>query len=146
MAYQDLKDREVSWILFPILAISLALLHGHQVDRTAFGISILINILLVSFIVLILWSITRFVFRKEFLNVSFGLGDLLFLYAFAMGFPTVTFIYLLLGSIGFSSLGFVIMKLFLKSGTVPLAGLMGIFLIVILALSLLPNSPSLYII
>lgn len=144
MAFQDLKDREVSWVLFPFLAITLAVLHIHQVDMLPFATAILINSLLVSCILFTLWMATRFVFRKKFLNESFGLGDMLFFYVLAMGFPTLTFIYILVGSIAFSILGFVFMKLFLKSTTVPLAGLMGFFLIAVLTISLFPGSPSLY--
>lgn len=144
LAFQDFKYREVTWPLFPMLAIFLGLLHVSHVGWLLFGTSILINFILVSCIVLILWSITHFVFQKRFLDISFGLGDLLFLYAFALGFPPITFIYLLVGSIGFAVLAFSLMKLFLRSKTVPLAGLMGVFLIATLSLSHMPNSISLY--
>jgi hypothetical protein len=144
LAFQDIKDREVSWILFPVLSITLTMLHFHNVDWPTLGVSILINIITVSFVVFLLWLITRFVFHKAFLNVSFGLGDLLLFYTLALGFPTVTFIYLFIGAIGFALLAFLPMKLFLKSDTVPLAGLMGIFLMAVLFISFIPSSPSLY--
>jgi hypothetical protein len=144
LAFQDIKDREVSWVLFPLLSITLTMLHFQNMDWPTLGVSILINIITVSFVVFLLWLITRFVFHKVFLNVSFGLGDLLYFYVLALGFPTVTFIYLFVGAVGFALLAFLPMKLFLKSDTVPLAGLMGIFLIAVLTISLFPGSPSLY--
>src|SRR5690606_14005291 len=146
MSFQDFRDREVSWVLFPILGLSLALLHWSQVDVTVFLVSVLGNIIIINCILLILWTVTKYLLRKEFLNMAFGLGDALFMYALALGFPTVTFIYLLVGSIGFSLVAFLVLNRSHKMETVPLAGLMGIFLIVVILLALLPNSPSLYVI
>lgn len=145
MAYQDMRDREVSWLLFPILGVSLGLTFGLQVGLTVLLYAILLNLVLVTVMVALLWSITKFFFKKPFLNVSFGLGDLLLLYVFALGFPTMTFVYLLVGSLLFSLVAFIIMKLVLQSQTVPLAGLMGLFLIAMTVLSWMPGTPSLFI-
>lgn len=144
MAYQDMRDREVSWLLFPLLGISLGLTFGLQVGLTVFLYTILLNLVLVTVMVALLWAITKFIFKKTFLDVSFGLGDLLLLYVFALGFPTMTFVYLLVGSLLFSLLAFLLMKLILQSQTVPLAGLMGLFLIAMTFLSWVPGTPSLY--
>ncbi|WP_375334380.1 hypothetical protein [Flagellimonas sp. C4] len=144
MAYQDMRDREVTWVLFPLLGTSLALTHILQVGFSVFVHAIVINLILITCVVSLLWSITTFGFKKSFLNVSFGLGDLLFLYIFAMGFPTMTFVYLMVGSLLFSLLAFLLMKLVLQSQTVPLAGLMGLFLIAMTLLSWVPGTPSLY--
>lgn len=65
---------------------------------------------------------------------SIGLGDILFFYAFGTGFQTVTFIVLLACSILFSLFTFLILKNRLKLKTVPLAGFMGLFLMVVLAM------------
>ncbi|GAB4519945.1 MAG: hypothetical protein Tsb004_31040 [Allomuricauda sp.] len=144
MAYQDMRDREVSRLLFPILGVSLGVTFGLQVDLTVFLYAILLNLALVTVMVALLWAITTFIFKKPFLNVSFGLGDLLLLYVFALGFPTMTFVHLLVGSLLFSVLAFLLMKLVLQSQTVPLAGLMGLFLIAMTLLSWVPGTPSLY--
>ena len=146
VAIQDLRDREVMWILFPAIAVFLAGLHISHVGVEHFIFFALNNSILVSCILLLLWAVTKFVFNKRFLDVSFGLGDMLFMYAFALGFPTLTFIVLLVGSILFSLVAFVLLKLFVRAETVPLAGLMGIFLITVLLATALPNSLSLYII
>ncbi len=144
MAYQDMRDREVSWLLFPLLGISLGLTFGLQVGLTVFFYATLLNLALVTVMVALLWAITTFIFKKPFLDVSFGLGDLLLLYVFALGFPTMTFVFLLVGSLLFSLLAFMLMKLVLQSQTVPLAGLMGVFLIAMILLSWMPGTPSLY--
>jgi len=81
----------------------------------------------------------------EFLNVSFGLGDLLFFYALAFGFPTVTFLVLFVLSILFSLFVFALLKTKKGTETVPLAGLMGLFLTGVLLVSFFPNAPSLYL-
>ena len=146
IAFQDFKERKVLWILFPILGLLLGGIHIFQVGLEFFTFFAVSNLILVSSVLLILWIITHYVFKKGFLDVSFGLGDILFMYAFALGFPTVTFIILLVGAIFFSLLAFTLMKVLAKSETVPLAGLMGIFLVAIMLLTHLPNSPSLYFI
>lgn len=145
MAYQDMRDREVSWLLFPVLGTCLAFTFAFQVGLTVFLYAILLNLALVTVMVALLWAITKFIFKKTFLDVSFGLGDLLLLYVFALGFPTMTFVYLLVGSLLFSLVAFMVMKLVLQSQTVPLAGLMGLFIIAMTFLSWMPGTPSLYI-
>ncbi len=144
MAYQDIKDREVTWVLFPLLGICLALTYGLQVGISVYAHAIMVNLILTTSVVLLLWAITKLIFKKPFLNVSFGLGDLLFLYALSLGFPTVTFVFLLVGSLLFSLLAFLLMKILLQTKTVPLAGLMGLFLMAVTLLALMPGAPSLY--
>jgi len=144
MAYQDIRDREVIWVLFPLLGTCLALTFGLQVGLSLYAMTILINLVLTSGVILLLWTVTTFLFKKPFLNVSFGLGDLLLFYMIALGFPTMTFVHLLVGSLLFSLVAFSLMKILLQTKTVPLAGLMGLFLMAMTLLSLVPGSPSLY--
>lgn len=144
MAYQDIRDREVSWVLFPLLGICMALTHSLQVGISVFTHTIMINLILTSCVLFLLWASTRFILKKPFLDVSFGLGDMLFLYVFALGFPTMTFVYLLVGSLLFSLVAFYLMKILLQTKTVPLAGLMGVFLMALSLLALIPGTPSLY--
>lgn len=80
----------------------------------------------------------------KFLNVSFGLGDVLFFYAFALGFPTVTFLILFVSSIVFSLMVSLIQKKKNKANGIPLAGLMSLFLAFVLSIEFLPKLPSLY--
>lgn len=145
MAIQDFRERAVSWILFPLLAGALSILHFESSAPEQFLVFIISNILLVSAIVLILFLYTRVILHKAFLNTSFGLGDLLFFYAFALGFPTFTFILLFVGAVLFSLLAFLVTKLSGDSKLVPLAGFMSLFLIAVILASLLPQTPSLYL-
>ncbi|WP_228235546.1 hypothetical protein [Allomuricauda sp. M10] len=144
MVFQDLKDREVTWFIFPLIGLLLAMIHFYRSTISIFLISVLGNFVLVSCVLLILWTTTRLVFRKKFLDVSFGTGDLFFMYAMALGFPTLTFIYVFVGSVCFALAAFLTMNLFHKMETVPLAGYMGMFLIVVFLLTYWPTTPSLY--
>jgi predicted membrane channel-forming protein YqfA (hemolysin III family) len=145
VAFQDFKERAVSWILFPIIGSLLAFLYLNATSFEQYYLFVLTNTLLISGILLILFLYTKHIARKGFLNVSFGLGDLLFFYAFALGFPTLTFIVLFATSILFSLVVFLFSKTEKEKETIPLAGLMGFFLIGVFLLSFFPNVPSLYI-
>ena len=145
MAFQDLKDRMVMWIIFPLIGILLFTLHliNSQLDISL--LYALTNILIVSGVLLLLYLYTKHILKQQFLNVSFGLGDVLFLYALALGFPTITFIIVLVGSIFFSLIAFLLLKRHQEMSTVPLAGLMGVFLIGIVLFSFSNYTPSLYL-
>lgn len=146
IAYQDLKDREVNWILFPLTAIFMAIIYLDKVSTTQFCIVVLTNLLLITAVLLILLLYTKFIRGKEFLNVSFGLGDVLFLYAFAFGFPTITFLVLFTASILFSIVIFQILSQKKHADSIPLAGFMSIFLIAAYTLNLFSITTSLFII
>ncbi|WP_411032042.1 hypothetical protein [Spongiimicrobium sp. 3-5] len=145
IALQDFKERAVMAFLFPTVGILLAINYLYNATWNVYLLFVGINVLLVSLILFLLYLYTKWVIRKPFLNVSFGLGDLFFFYALALGFPTVTFILLFVGALLFSLLVLLFAKMNNNMDTVPLAGLMGLFLMGILILSFFPNVPSLYI-
>ncbi|RNL88489.1 hypothetical protein ED312_08555 [Sinomicrobium pectinilyticum] len=163
--YQDYRSRAVSLFLFVLAILLLGGLHFFQADRPVFRISIGINLGLISIILGILYLYSRFKLRSAFINGSFGAGDLFFFIAVALGFPSVTFVVLFTFSIIFSLLlhSFPVSRNFFKpvpvktgepvSGrnptepqqTVPLAGYMALFFIVVFTFSLFFDSPSLYL-
>jgi len=145
IGFQDLKERMVSWILFPITGLLLGLLYILNTSFEQFYPFVFTNMVLISAIVLFLFLYTKYIAKMKFLNVSFGLGDLLFFYAFALGFPTITFLILFVGSILFSLAVFLLSRRKQENETIPLAGLMSFFLIVVVLASFFPNVPSLYI-
>lgn len=146
IAFQDVKERMVHWVLFPICGTLLALLHWENSSLEFFLFSVASNFFVVSVLLLLLWMYTRLLRKTRFLNTSFGLGDILFLYAFSLGFPPMTFIVLLACSICFSLLAFIILNYFKREETVPLAGFMGIFLMFILVTNVFTTGFSLYLI
>lgn len=145
VVYQDVRERMVHWVLFPILAMAMGYLYSERIGTHQYALMVFANLLLVTSILSILYLYTKYLRGKEFLNVSFGLGDLLFFLAFALGFPTITFLILFTSSILFSLSIFLAMKKINGEKNAPLAGLMSFFLIMIYMISFLPSSPSLYI-
>lgn len=143
---QDLRDREVWWFLFPVVGVLMGGIHLLSADFQVTTSHILINAILVTTIVTILGLYTRFIHGRAFLNVSFGLGDLLFFYAFALGFPTVTFIILFVASILVALLWSFVYLNRNSKGTIPLAGLMSSFLILVYASSFFMSTTTLFII
>ncbi len=146
IAFQDFKERMVTWILFPVIGFLLGFIYVYNTSFERCYPFVFTNMLLVTGIVLILFLYTKYIAQMKFLNVSFGLGDLLFFYAFALGFPTITFLILFVGAIIFSLIVFLVSKGKQENDTIPLAGLMGFFLIIVTLLSFFPNVPSLYIV
>ncbi|NAS12388.1 general secretion pathway protein [Poritiphilus flavus] len=144
IAVQDFRERAVLWILFPLTAALLATLYLKSTFLQDFLWNIFTNLILVSFMILILYIYTHFIRGKAFLNHSIGLGDVLFFYAFALGFPTFTFVTLFVCSLLFSLFFFSLARKRLTNKTIPLAGLMGLFLTGLMLTSLIPGLPSLY--
>ncbi|SNY99674.1 hypothetical protein SAMN06265377_1485 [Flagellimonas pacifica] len=145
ISVQDFKERKVYWWLFPLVMLLLGYLHFlNSSDSWVFLNHISLNALLVSMIICILYLFTRIVAKKKFLNHSLGLGDILFFYGFALGFPTLTFIILFSNAILFSLFVFLILKKKRQLKTVPLAGFMGSFLILMFFYVLIFKFPLLY--
>lgn len=144
IAYQDIKDRLVLWVAFPVMALVLTGMHAIRTGwKQVFWYSIT-NILLISGVLLLLFLYTRLFSRKKFLNTSLGLGDILFFYAFSFGFPTLTFVILFVASLLFSLFLFLVLKSLQHMETVPLAGYMALFLIGTITLSFFLKTPNLY--
>ncbi|SHK68910.1 hypothetical protein SAMN04488007_3655 [Maribacter aquivivus] len=141
---QDIREKKVSWVLFPITGLLLFVLYENKTIIQYSYIFLVMNIILTTSILAILFLYTRIIRKMKFLNVSFGLGDVLFFYAFALGFPTVTFLILFVSSIIFSLMVSLIQKKKNKANGIPLAGLMSLFLVFVFSIEFLPNQPSLY--
>lgn len=146
IAYQDIKERMVQWLLFPLVGLLIGLHHWFKSDPSTFLVLCLSNVVLVSVILVILWLYTKFINKRRFLNTSFGLGDVLFLYAFALGFPPITFLVLLTSGIFFSFLIHIILAKSSVHASIPLAGYLSLFLIGMLIISFFGDSLNLYVI
>ncbi|WP_062053709.1 hypothetical protein [Aquimarina longa] len=144
--YQDFKDREVYGFIFPILISLLGILHYQNVVRINFLYTILINIGVLAILMGILYLYTLIKLKRPFFEEVFGIGDLLFFVALAIGFPTVAFIIILVFSLLFSLVIWLFLKKESKYDTIPLAGYMSIFLIITLICYWTTNSITLYLI
>ncbi|MEO0570796.1 MAG: hypothetical protein AAF039_03755 [Bacteroidota bacterium] len=146
IAIQDLKERMVHWVLFPLVALFLGMLHWQQSTPDIFALVTLTNIFFVTFLIFTSWLYVRYIKKIKYVNHSLGLGDILFFYALAFGFPTSIFLVLFISALLFSLAIHLVLGLFKKQTTIPLAGYMSLFLIVILLLSNNndPYQPHLY--
>jgi hypothetical protein len=133
--FQDLKDRQVYLWLILLSAVGLAALHIVHVGLLQFAIHSVINISITTLILAVLWGYARFKMRVDGLQAVFGLGDILFLFALAVGFTTVSFITFFVFGLLFSLLLHLVFSYTLsrkrtlkkKETTVPLAGYLALF-------------------
>lgn len=132
ISYQDIKERKV-------FLLNL-LLSGFLLSFTFYSSSflweiylkeILINTMLVSILILVLWLYTKFKMKLK-LTEAIGLGDLIFFYVLALGFPTLSFVVIFCTSIIFSQILFLILSFVKELKTVPLAGFQAFFLTIII--------------
>ncbi|TSE06687.1 MULTISPECIES: hypothetical protein [Aquimarina] len=144
--YQDLKDREVFGVMFPILMGLLGFLHYQYTPQINFLYAVLINVGVLIVIMGLLYLYTLIKIKRPFFEEVFGVGDLLFFVALAIGFPTVTFIVLFVFSLIFSLLVWLMIKKKAKHNTVPLAGYMSVFLMVTFVTQWITNTLTLYLI
>ena len=145
IAFEDFKARKVYWFWFPILGLILGYIHLRStITLEIFMYHILLNVLVITTILGVLSVVHRWVLKKPFIDHGLGLGDILFFYAFALGFPTFTFIVLFVGALLFSLFTFLSLKTKTTPTTVPLAGLMSIFLLLMMLAVLIFKTPSLY--
>ncbi len=152
--FQDIKQRQVWVILLPIFAIMGSVLFYYSAITVFFLYSILINLALVGFLIVINYLFAKFILKKSLFKEALGLGDVLFFIGFALSFPTFSFINFFVFSLLFSLVLQMVLKLFSKGrnqinkdaiNTIPLAGYMAIFLIAVYNCHWLGFYPSIYI-
>lgn len=143
IAFQDTKERAVYWWLFLSMAFFQGAAFFIQSIPVVYLTNIAINIGVIAFITLILFIYTKVKLKLSFFKSAFGFGDLCFLVALAVSFPTYTFVIILAASLIFS---LVVSLITLKQKqTVPLAGFMSLFLgVIYLASWIMNNSINLY--
>ncbi|OFX36402.1 MAG: hypothetical protein A2X08_14950 [Bacteroidetes bacterium GWA2_32_17] len=136
VVYQDLKWREIHWVIIPFLAI-LLILYSIQENTL---IDVLNNSLINLSIVFIQFLFVTFWFSiksKKLINIlrqHIGLGDWLFFVCLCLAFSPINFILFLVSAFILSLLIYLITLLILKSTekTVPLAGLVATILLGVL--------------
>lgn len=123
---QDIKERQVYWVLFPLVGLCSGILYYKSTLPELFYISILLNVVFVSVILVVVFFYAKFKLKTSITN-TLGLGDVLLFIALTFSFSTVSFLVIFIFSLFFSLL----LHLFLKNKktgiTVPLAGYMSLF-------------------
>ncbi len=122
--YQDLKERQVYWFLFPIAAFFFGVLYYTNTIKTLFFLSVVTNLMFVGVLVLVIYLYARYKLKLGIFNV-FGLGDLLLFIGLAFTFSSVSFLVLFVCALIFSLLLHISIKR--SNATVPLAGYMSLF-------------------
>ncbi len=133
--FQDHKDRNVYWFLYPIIGV---LVFALQMQSTAIYPSLIntgFNLAFISLLLLVCYLYARLKLKRPFLKEVFGLGDLLFFVFIAFSFSIVSFLILFVFSLLFSLLLHFAMKYRQTEKTVPLAGYMSLFFAVVYGIS-----------
>ncbi|WP_111684205.1 hypothetical protein [Winogradskyella tangerina] len=126
ISYQDIKDRQVYWFLYPILGISSAILFYNSTLPELFFVSIGMNLLFVLTLIIILIVYAKMKLKMK-INEAIGLGDILLFFGLVFSFSTLSFLVLFVFSLLFSLILHLIVKKYSKWPSVPLAGYISLF-------------------
>lgn len=130
IAYQDIRERTFYWLFLPILGVSAGILHFKLIMPEVFSLYLAMNLLLTTVLLLVIFIYAKFKLHETFLHV-FALGDVLFLLVMSLAFPTVSFLVLLVFGLIFSLSIHLLVKKHAKHPTVPLAGYLSLFYLLV---------------
>lgn len=123
---QDIKERQVYWFLFPVIAICSGILLYNKMSTEVFFMTLLINMLFVLVLLGVVYLYSKIKLKTE-LSQTFGLGDRLMFSALVFTFSSISFITLFVFGLIFSLAIHLVLKRNSKYKTVPLAGYMSLF-------------------
>lgn len=134
VTYQDFRNRAISWLILPVIFGAFSIDTILKTDFNSFIHSFLFN---ASFILIQIISVTLY-FSLRFrtiINITkkhIGWGDILFFIVVAAVFSPLNFIFFYIISLFLILTGSLLFHLFKQKPikTIPLAGVMAIFLIV----------------
>lgn len=146
IVYGDFKERLVWNISFVVFGIVGSLLFYLHTNATYFLTSIVCNTLIVVFIIGVSYLMAKYVLKKKSLSDVLGLGDILFFFGFALSFPIVSFLNFFLFSILFTYALYILLKKIkvIKVNTIPLAGSMALFLVVVYVIDIIGVYENVY--
>jgi len=131
--YQDIKERSVYWFLFPIVACTTGYLYFTNTFFELFWRTAAMNFGIILLILLVLQTYTTFKLKTN-IKAVFGLGDALLFIALCVAFPVTAFLIFFVCSLLFSLAVHVVLKSNMQEASVPLAGYMSLFFIVIFSI------------
>ncbi len=138
IAFQDFSERQISWLLLPLVFLLCTLKQFSNCGITETGEALLLNFMFVilQFLLLTLWMSLK---NKKWINVIdhyIGLGDLLFFVAVCDFFSPVGFMVYYIGGLLVTLIGFIIYRNLKRDASlqIPLAGGMSLLLIVLILL------------
>ena len=142
--YQDIKERQVYWFLFPVLGLCYAILFYNNTLPELFYVSVGMNLIFITILLLIVWVYTKLKLKVAF-NEALGLGDVLLFLGLVFSFSTVSFLILFVFSLVFAMILHLIVKQYSKLPSVPLAGYISLFFGIAFMLHWLGITKSLYV-
>lgn len=138
VVYQDLRTRQISTIIIPVLLILLLKYTTKLVDPVIHIQYILTNLLFVfvEFFILYILKINFSNDKKSLFDTWIGLGDLLFIILLALTFSPNNFLIFLITGLIIALFFYYIFRMFYRdTSTIPLAGILSIELILVLIIS-----------
>ncbi|MDO5986287.1 hypothetical protein Q4Q39_02620 [Flavivirga amylovorans] len=126
IGFQDIKERQVYWFLFPVIGILCGILFYKNTLPELFFNAITLNVIFVTTLILIVFLYSNLKLKTRFLN-TIGLGDVLLFAGLSLSFATISFIIIFVSALFFSLLLHIILKKRSAFRTVPLAGYMSLF-------------------
>ncbi len=142
---QDVKTREVYWILFPVIASCCGILHYQNVVYSTFIYAVGVNFIFISLMLLVIYLYSKYKLKMAFKN-TFGLGDVLLFIGLTLSFSTTSFIILFVFSLVFALVLHLFFKTKTKIASVPLAGYLSLFFASVYVSHWLGAIPYIYII
>jgi len=132
--YQDLKNRLISWFLLPLLLVALMLTANiNRWEDFLINTSLNFSFLIVQYILLKIYFYVKERRTIIIIDKLIGKGDVYFIITLIFGFSIINYILVVIGGLIFSLVVFLIYSSIHKhnQNTVPLAGLLSIFLLMI---------------
>lgn len=141
---QDFRFRAVHWILFPVLLILLVTesLFVSKIDNYLDSISINLLVILLQGLILIGYYKLKGTHFINFIKDRIGMGDLLFVLVMAFAFSWSTFLLYYIAGLLFTLVTWLAVRnlIRLRSQLVPLAGMLALFMtLIMLAEIILPD-------
>ena len=139
VVFQDFKQRQISWILLPLVFFCFALKAAGLSEVNELLLSVFFNIgfVAVQLLLLTMWISIKHKKWTSIIDVHLGLGDILFFVAISTAFSPFQYVFFYVFSIVVTLTGFMLYKLLSKNATpeIPLAGAMSAVLIVLMIVS-----------
>ncbi len=139
IAFQDFRNRQIHWFLLPIFGIGLFFLNFSRIGLRATLYNFFENVLFL-FLVFVFTYIYFIIKKRKFIKLVdnyIGLGDILFLVVIAIYFTPFIFVFFFIFSMLLTLLIFGAIHIFknLEFSTIPLAGLIAIYMIPVITIS-----------
>lgn len=141
--WQDVKERQVYWFLFPLVAIFCAYLLYSNILEAVFFTTLLINLMFVLLLILVIfiYSILKL---KQPIQHTFGMGDALLFFALAFSFSSISFLTYFVFGLICSLILHLVFKNKNQHKSVPLAGYLSLFFSIVYITNWLGYLPTLY--